>query len=62
MSKQKRAYQKLLCERLHVEPVNLVLADSVVMSSEISSVGQDIGVDETFTEEHFINDQWETDL
>lgn len=57
----KRKYEKLTCERIILDPGCAVLAQSVNKNSVVSSVGQEIDVDVTFTDESFVNTTWETE-
>lgn len=61
MFTKRKKYIGLTCKLSHLDLEGGILANSVVDdSTKISSVGQEIGVNETFGESDFINGQWET--
>lgn len=58
---KRKYYIKPTCEPASVEMDSLILAESTNNNSVVSSVGQEVGVDVTFTEESFVNTTWETE-
>lgn len=58
---KRKNYIKPTCEPTSVEMDSLILAESTNNNSVVSSVGQEIDVDVTFTEESFVNQNWVTE-
>lgn len=58
---KRKYYIKATCEPASVEMDSLILAESTNNNSVVSSVGQEIDVDVTFTDESFVNTTWETE-
>lgn len=58
----KKKYIPMVCAGLRMEIGSAILAESVIERSTVSSVGQEIGTEETFTEGDFVNTSWETGI
>ena len=59
---RKKNYIPMACAGLRMEIGSAILAESVIEHSTVSSVGQEIGTEETFTEGAFVNTSWETGI
>ena len=55
-------YVPMACTTLRMESCSAILAESVIEHSTVSSVGQEIGTEENFTEGAFVNTSWETGI
>ncbi len=58
----KKNYIPMTCTTLRMESCSAILAESVNRNSIVSSVGQEIGTEETFGESDFVNLHWETGI
>lgn len=60
MFEKSKKYISPVCELDFMDLEDTILAESVNNNSLVSSVGQEVGVDVTFTDESFVNTNWET--